>query len=334
MRAGFVDNLFVTPTGDLALVECKLWRNPEARRQVVAQIIDYASELTTWNYESLESAIRRARPLDASTSTPVRSLFEIVSTAGEMDEVAFHDAVSRNLRRGRVLLLIVGDGIREGLETMTEFLQQHAGLHFTLSIVELALFKVPTIGFIAQPRVLARTTNIDRGVVTLKDPRIEITQPEPLPIGGTITEERFFQDLERNSPGASQKLARFVADLKAYNVQPDYGSKTLTLRWHSENAGSWNLGTIVNSGEVWMDYHAGQARNLNRPEASKEYLQQLAALVPGTVVKPTKSGTAWNISARDGHALRIAELLADDTRRQGWVTAIAKFENAVAEPGA
>jgi hypothetical protein len=56
-----------------------------------------------------------------------------------MDEIAFHDAVSRNLKRGRVLLLIVGDGIREGLETMTEFLQQHAGLHFTLSIIELAL---------------------------------------------------------------------------------------------------------------------------------------------------------------------------------------------------
>jgi hypothetical protein len=164
MRAGFVDNLFVTPTGDLALVECKLWRNPEARRQVIAQIIDYASELTSWNYDLLESAIRRARSQDASTSTPVRSLFEIVSAAGEMDEVAFHDAVSRNLRRGRVLLLIVGDGIREGLETMTEFLQQHAGLHFTLSIVELALFKVPTIGFIAQPLGYSREPRTSIGV--------------------------------------------------------------------------------------------------------------------------------------------------------------------------
>lgn len=39
--SGFVDNLFVTPTGNLALIECKLWRNPEARREVVGQIIDY-----------------------------------------------------------------------------------------------------------------------------------------------------------------------------------------------------------------------------------------------------------------------------------------------------
>ena len=46
MQSGYLDNLLVTPTGDLALVECKLWRNPEARREVVAQIIDYAKEMS------------------------------------------------------------------------------------------------------------------------------------------------------------------------------------------------------------------------------------------------------------------------------------------------
>src|SRR6266702_37392 len=98
MRAGFVDNLFVTPAGDLALVECKLWRNPEARCEVVAQIIDYATEISTWTYETL----------------------------------------------------------------------QDAGFHFTLGFVAIALFKAPG-GYIAQPRVLARTTNIERGIVTLDE---------------------------------------------------------------------------------------------------------------------------------------------------------------------
>src|SRR3954447_5734999 len=32
--AGFIDNLFVTPNGDIAIAECKLWRNPEARRRL------------------------------------------------------------------------------------------------------------------------------------------------------------------------------------------------------------------------------------------------------------------------------------------------------------
>ena len=141
MRAGFMDNLFVTPQGEIAVVECKLWRNPEARRKVLAQILDYASEMTTWDYEALEKAIKAARQVDTGRDT--KSLFEIVCAGGEMEEVAFHDAVSRNLKRGRFLLLIVGDGIREGLETIAKFFQEHASLHFNLAIIELALFEVP-----------------------------------------------------------------------------------------------------------------------------------------------------------------------------------------------
>jgi len=37
---GPIDNLFISPQGYLTIVETKLWRNPEVRRQVVGQIID------------------------------------------------------------------------------------------------------------------------------------------------------------------------------------------------------------------------------------------------------------------------------------------------------
>jgi hypothetical protein len=39
--AGPIDNFMVTSSGLPVLVECKLWRNPEARREVVGQILDY-----------------------------------------------------------------------------------------------------------------------------------------------------------------------------------------------------------------------------------------------------------------------------------------------------
>jgi hypothetical protein len=44
--AGAIDNFMVTPSGLPVLVECKLWRNPEGRREVVGQILDYAKELS------------------------------------------------------------------------------------------------------------------------------------------------------------------------------------------------------------------------------------------------------------------------------------------------
>jgi hypothetical protein len=41
----YLDLLGVSRTGRLVLVECKLWRNPQARREVIAQITEYAALL-------------------------------------------------------------------------------------------------------------------------------------------------------------------------------------------------------------------------------------------------------------------------------------------------
>jgi hypothetical protein len=62
--AGYADNLYITETGNLALAECKLWRNPEARREVITQIIDYAHTLANWSYDELERAVRHGKTLD------------------------------------------------------------------------------------------------------------------------------------------------------------------------------------------------------------------------------------------------------------------------------
>ena len=63
-------------------------------------------------------------------------MLDLVREAGHtVDEIGFNDALTFNLRRGRFLLLIVGDGIRGGVEAIAEYLQAHAGLHFTLGLV-------------------------------------------------------------------------------------------------------------------------------------------------------------------------------------------------------
>lgn len=158
--AGPIDNFMVTARGFPVLVECKLWRNPEGRRQVVSQILDYAKELSRWSSSDLQREVARRLGRDGN------ALLDLVRAAGhEIDEIAFNDALTLNLRRGRFLLLIVGDGIREGVEAIAEYLQAHAGLHFSLGLVELPIFALPNGDRIAMPRLLARTQLITRTVV-------------------------------------------------------------------------------------------------------------------------------------------------------------------------
>ena len=54
-RVGPLDLVYLNEQGLLTLVECKLWRNPEARRQVVGQILDYAQEISRWSFDEAKS---------------------------------------------------------------------------------------------------------------------------------------------------------------------------------------------------------------------------------------------------------------------------------------
>lgn len=162
--AGSIDNFMVTPSGLPVLVECKLWRNPEGRREVVGQILDYAKELSRWTASDLQREVSRRLKREGNP------LLDLVREAGhEVDEIAFNDALTLNLRRGRFLLLIVGDGIREGVEAIAEYLQAHAGLHFTLGLVEMPIYVAPDGKRVVVPRVLARTHVITRTVIAVPE---------------------------------------------------------------------------------------------------------------------------------------------------------------------
>jgi len=176
--AGDVDVVYVTPTGRPVIVEAKLWRNPEARRKVIGQILDYAKELSHFNFDTLDGAVRAARrKMDGED--PPRGLLDIVGSHDHaLDEARFRDAVTRNLRRGEMLLLIVGDGIREGVGSITDFLEGHASLHFTFGLVEMAIFRMPDGGQLVQPRVLAQSTIVRRVVVELRDGQLSAREED------------------------------------------------------------------------------------------------------------------------------------------------------------
>jgi hypothetical protein len=211
---GRIDALLVDERGRLVVVECKLWRNPQARREVVGQILDYARALARFSYDDLQRQIAMA------TRRGGNVLYELVREAGgTRDEARFVDQVSRDLRAGRFLLLIVGDGITEGTRRIAEFLDEHAGLAFGFAMVEMAQYRFcdPASGrerIIVQPRLIARTTVIERSVIRNEASAVEIV--------GLAAERAAVAPREaggsRISPEAQQQwrdfVERFIAQLR------------------------------------------------------------------------------------------------------------------------
>lgn len=162
--AGPLDAAFVSPEGKLTLVECKLWRNPQARREVVAQILDYARALQRWSYSDLQ------RQVSARLGQHGNVPFARVSAAyPDVSEAEFTDGLTRSLRAGRFLLIIMGDGIREDVESIAELINRNAAAAFQLAIVEAALYGSGDKRVAVQTRVRAKTRLIERHVVLLPE---------------------------------------------------------------------------------------------------------------------------------------------------------------------
>ena len=104
--SGYVDALYVNRLGRLTIAEFKLWRNPQARREVIGQILDYAKDLASWGYEDLQREVSKRLAKNGNV------LYDLVREhQPDVNEAEFVDNVSRHLKRGEFLLLIIGDGI-------------------------------------------------------------------------------------------------------------------------------------------------------------------------------------------------------------------------------
>ena len=145
--AGPIDAVFINPDGRLTVLECKLWKNPEARREVIAQTLDYVSAMSQWTYADLQRQVSAA--LGQQGNVP----FEVARRHAphKLHEHEFVDAVSRSLREVRILALIMGDGIREGLKSLTELVNRSGTKAFSLGLIEVALYKMKNGSLLMQP---------------------------------------------------------------------------------------------------------------------------------------------------------------------------------------
>ena len=327
--AGPMDLAYVNETGRLTLVECKLWRNPEARREVVAQILDYAKEIHRWSYEELNKAVRRARRAEGDS----RGLFDLVRDQNEnIDEAAFVDDVTRNLADGRFLLLVVGDGIREGVERIAEHLRRFAGIQFTFGLVELAMFELPAEGapggLIVEPRVLARTVEIERAIVRRADVGVAVEEPPALLTGRRakrrLTEDEFYQEVGKLDAALPGRLRDFFQRVEDIGLVVFAETASMVLRWDREDGNTVFFGVLYADGRLDAGSIAQRAEQFGDEQVGVAYLQSLASLIPHSQVKPTGGTQKWRLAVGD----RLPKFAAPLERADEWLDAIQRTMDA------
>lgn len=297
---GPVDNLYLSPQGYLTIVETKLWRNPEARREVVGQIIDYAKEISGWSFEELENRVRSYNQRYRGSDLGIIDTLRLSEQIEEADEPSIVDTITRNIQRARFLLLIVGDGIRESVETMVDFLNQTPQLHFTLAIVELQVYELGAgqdKSLLVIPQMVTRTREITRAIVRVEGKAIESVHIDIDTQNGTkksasarhtLSEEDYFDILSQSVDSEQVNFAhRIREDMEKRGCVIDWKHASYVVKLPDPGGSGQNLTLFVvpKDGKVYLGWLGGQLRALALPqEIAFDFAKNSAHLFKGCEV--------------------------------------------------
>ena len=147
-----VDHLLIDQEAVPTLVEVKRGSNPEIRRTIVGQMLEYAAHAQqTWTADELRQTFERSAV--AHGSDPETELAKLLQDDA-LDADSFWEDVATNLAASRLRLLFVSDDIPDPLERVVDFLNaQMPGIE--VLAVEIKQFRSERTQTLV-PRVMGR----------------------------------------------------------------------------------------------------------------------------------------------------------------------------------
>lgn len=230
--SGATDILAFTVDGHIAIIECKLAANPEIKRKVIGQILEYAAYLWQMGYEEIDARIQKVRG---------KSLVELVeeSVTEEWEEEQFRNGVKQSLENGSFILIIVVDEINEELRRIIRYINECSKSIFSLHALEMRRFRS------------------DKTEVLV--PHMYGVSPKPPPSGAKKkwTEDRFFTTLNKKVP----KVVSIVKTLyewsrdNADRIWFGTGTETGSFTFHYLKDGKTvSVFTIYTNGRLTLNY--------------------------------------------------------------------------------
>ena len=246
VQSGSIDNLYLSTTGYPVLVETKLWRNPQARREVLSQTLDYIKDLTKLDFAWFEEKWQKH-----SAGTPHQgvSLIGRISELAEeeIDESEFIDRVNHALVGGNIISMIVGDGIESRLQELVAHLcKDSAHLRYALALCELSFFKLgpaDSDGMIVVPRIVGNVEPVQRAHVRIDladalAQKLTITHVEAQsqlttgPARVSLSEDDFLRSVETSAGAALRaEIEKAYKDLvDSFKLEASFKSASLMLK--------------------------------------------------------------------------------------------------------
>jgi len=274
-----LDHLFVDQDGIPTLVEVKRQSDPRLRREVVGQVLDYASHARFWTGAFLNSRFEETcQKLGVS---PADRLEQFLAES-DLEPAAFWQKVQSKLHIGEMRLVFFADRVPPELQRIVEFLNE--GMTRT-EVLAIEVFRYQAEGFTTHiPRVIGVTAEAQDAKSTSRQPAKQ-------------WDEATFFEAAKTLPPAAQAAIRAVLDTAR--------AAELTIRWGKGSTnGSFNIVlpdpcgramfTLLTNGKLWLN----MIWMTDSPQAEKAHglLKEFAQVlkVPANYMKqPAVDAAAW-----------------------------------------
>ena len=138
---GYADILAVEPTGRPAIIEVKLARNPEARKEIVSQVLAYAAFLRGMSVEGLEQGLLGKGYAVASRGS-ILGAVQALDQEGAVDADTFTASLQEYLSQGNFRLVLVLDEVSAELERIVAYLDAITVHALTIDLITLNIYEV------------------------------------------------------------------------------------------------------------------------------------------------------------------------------------------------
>jgi hypothetical protein len=246
---GSIDLLLIDTEGVLTIVETKMARNPESRRQVMGQILEYASYISRWGAADIE---RQAHDYLRSEPAPEElrglSLYEALGKLVGDEETPHDDIVSmdelrvkveENLGKGRMRLIVAVDEVVEPLRATITFLNTFSA--FEVLLLQVSQFRTDPSTRIFVPSVFGYSGRV-----------------LPPPVRQKWDEDRFIEHLEASNDAETvaysvtiyQRLKEWT-DHHLWGSGTTYGSFNLIILVGATRV---NVASITSRGDLYVNF--------------------------------------------------------------------------------
>lgn len=154
VKSGSIDNLYITRGADIVIVETKLYKNPEATRQVVAQLVDYIKAIVLDGSESFYESLSHAKG-------------QITIEEGVLESDYFVSALMKNVEKGNFRGVVLGDDIHPNLLGLVSSIQSAPHLAFSIYLVRLESYQLEDF-VILNPYIVEKTSELERSILSIE----------------------------------------------------------------------------------------------------------------------------------------------------------------------